>query len=128
MDFLRGTELQLSVRLAFAMIALDPVERDAYATLLFSGLTKKLGDVELSSLMTIANIEADGILAKIVETCGEDSDKKPLAELLEGYVAEITKGFYSNYGNLRPALNDEQIGTLEDPVLPPRALKGSKSK
>lgn len=126
MDFLRGSELQLSVRLAFAMIALDSVEREAFATLLFSSLTKKMGDVELSALMTFANMESDAILAKVVEATGGDTKGTPLAELLADYVAMLTEGAYSNYGNLRPLLTEEQMA--EGVVPAPRELGGSKSK
>jgi len=127
MDFLRGSELQLSVRLAYAMLALDPVERDALATLIFSTLTKKMGDVKLSSLMLCANLAADGVLSKVVAVVGEDAKNKPLLELLDAFVAEEGSAFLSNYGNTRPIVPDDEIDTFDpDSPPPPRKLRGSR--
>lgn len=126
MDFLRGSELQLSVRLAYAMLALDPVERDAFASLIFSSLKRKLGDIQLSSLMVCASMAAEGVLAKVIEVVGEDAKDKPMLEVLEAFVREEGRAFVSNYGNLRPVIPDEEIDEFDlNNPRPPRTLDGS---
>lgn len=112
----------MSVRLAYAMLALDPEDRDSFANLLFSILTKKLGDIRLSSLMTMANLTADDVLKQIHEVVGEDAKGLPFNEVLKRFIKEMTEGMYSNYGNLRPTIPEDQIDEF-DPDSPPSPRK-----
>lgn len=123
--FLQGNEVDLSVRLAFALMALAPEERDAFSSLIFSLLTKKLGDIGLSSLMSTANSLSNDIYKNILETIGEASTSLPLQEIIDKFVQATSEGSYSNYGNLRPIVPDDEIEDF-DPFVneppPPRNL------
>lgn len=123
-DFLRGSELVVSVRLAHAMLVLDPAERDAFASLLFSLLTRKLGDVGLSSLMGIASMTADELLKKVYEVVGDEAKDMPLREVLDKFAGTYSTGVYTNWGNLRPAIPEDQMDDFDPSALPPpRKLK-----
>lgn len=127
LEFMRGNELDVSVRLAFGMLALAPEERDSLASLVLSLLSNKLGDIELSSMMMMANMMSKEILGKIIDTVGTDSKNLPIKELIPIFVKEIaTSDFFTNYGNLRPAIPEDQIDDFDfDKPPPPRKLKES---
>jgi transcriptional regulator with XRE-family HTH domain len=121
MEFMRGDELTLSVRLAFGLLALAPEERDSLASLLLSLLSRNLGDVQLSSLMAMANMMAGDVLKQIIDTVGEDAKNLSIRELVSEFVKESANGFYTNYGNLRPAVDVDNFNVDNPP--PPRRLK-----
>jgi len=124
LEFMRGTEVTLSVRLAYAMLALAPDERDAIASLLFSLINKRLSDVQLSSLMMMASYLAQNLNKEIVETVGEDADKLPLEKVIEKFVANMSEQFYTNWGTNRPAVPESELDTFDpDNPPPPRQLK-----
>jgi transcriptional regulator with XRE-family HTH domain len=107
--FLAGDDLAISTRLAFAMLALNPTDRDSLANLIFSMLTGKLGDVELSSLMLMANMMKNDLLKEIMEAVGEDSVNLSLSQLIEKFVKYMAGVMGTNYGNLRPASTEEEL-------------------
>ena len=127
MDFLLGDEITVSVRLAFGLLALAPQERDALASLLFSLLSKNLGDIQLSMLMTMANVMAVDMHKQILDTVGPGANELPLRDLVLKFVDIISSEGYSNYGNLRPVISEDQAHDF-DPRNPPpaRELKDSK--
>lgn len=122
-DFLQGSDIDVSARLAFALLALDPTERDSLAQLVLSILTKKLGDVRLSSLMMTANLLSAGLMREIVDFVGDDAKKLPLPEIIDRCLQQMADGFYTNYGNLRPVVEDEDFDPSVDTPPPPRKLK-----
>lgn len=101
LEFLSGDELSLSIRMAYAMLALDPEERDSLASLLFALVGRKLGDIKLSALISMANSARTDMFKEIVRVIGEDRKDATLKEILEIFVERATEGGYSNYGNLR---------------------------
>jgi len=125
-DFLRGSEVELSARLAFAMLALDSVDRASISNIIFSILTQKLGDTGLAAIMAVARDYSFTLLEEIAETIGEENKELPLAEQLKIFTKLNSEGVYTNVGTLRPAISLEQIelGTFspENPP-PPRKLK-----
>lgn len=120
--FLAGNDLDISTRLAFAMLALNPTDRDSLANLVFSMLSGKLGDLGLSSLMSMANLMRDSILKEILESVGEDSASLPLPQLIDKFVEHMAGAIGTNYGNLRPASTEEEMYECA-PQRPPRNLK-----
>lgn len=120
--FLVGDDLAISTRLAFAMLALNPSDRDSLANLVFSMLTGKLGDMRLSMLMTMSNMMRDSINKEMLEAVGKDSANLPLPQLIDKFIEAMTEGGETNYGNLRRALTEEEMyeGTKYPP---PRNLK-----
>lgn len=120
--FMVGDDLAISTRLAFAMLALNPADRDSLANLVFSMLTSKLGDVELSMLMTMANMMRGKINEELLDVVGDDSAHLPLPQLIDKFIEAMTKEGGTNYGNLRPCLTKEEMeeGTK---FPPPRTLK-----
>lgn len=120
--FLVGDDLAISTRLAFAMLALNSSDRDSLANLVFSMLTGKLGDIQLSMLMTMANMMRDDINKTLLDTVGKDSAQLPLQQLIDKFIEAITEGSYSGYGTLRRNLTDEEMH--EGTEIPPlRNLK-----
>lgn len=122
--FLSGDDLAISTRLAFAMLALSPSDRDSLANLVFSMLTSKLGDIRLSALMTMANMMQESIHREMLDAVGEDAAQLSLPQLIDKFIEAITDGVYSNYGNLRPTIPTDELSELEDKnPPPPRHLK-----
>lgn len=128
-DFMRGDDLQLSVRLAYAMLALDRPQRDAMGSLLFTMASQKLGsDVRLSSLMMMATLMTDDLLKKIVEFVGDDAKKMPIQDLVERFVHEMAGQMLTNYGNLRRIPKDEEKAEEFDVDNPPPERHLQKTK
>lgn len=123
LEFMRDNDLKLSTRLAFAMLAIDPKEREAIATVVFSLLEKQLGDIKLSSLMTMASMLHDGLQKEILQVCGEDAKDLPIKVLIDRFIAAMTDGAYSNFGTLRPVMPEEDMFDFDpEKVPPPRKL------
>lgn len=123
-DFLRGTDVDISARLAFALLALGKTERDSLALLVFSILTKKMGDIRLSSLMTMANMLSSSLMREVISFVGQDAKELPLDEIIDRCIQEMGDSIYTNYGNLRPAIPDDQLDTFDPEYAPqPRTLK-----
>lgn len=120
--FLAGDDLAISTRLAFAMLALNPTDRDSLANLVFSMLSGKLGDLKLSSLMLMANMMRDSILKEMLQDVGEDAANLPLPQLIDKFIENMSGAIGTNYGNLRPTSTEEEMyeGTEQRP---PRNLK-----
>ncbi len=122
-DFLRGSDIEISARLAFAMLALDATERDSLAQLVFSILTKKTGDIRLSSLMMAANSYSSDLMRSITSVVGQEAKNLPLSEIIDCFIQNMCDGTYSNYGNLRPVIHDDEFDPFVDEPPPPRKLK-----
>lgn len=122
-DFLRGSEIEISARLAFAMLALDATERDSLAQLVFSILTKKMGDIRLSSLMMAATLLSSDLTREITNNVGQDANNLPLVEIIDRYIQSMGDSTYTNYGNLRPAVHDDEFDPFVDEPPPPRKLE-----
>ena len=117
--FLVGDDLVISTRLAFAMLALNPSDRDSLANLVFSMLTGKLGDIQLSMLMSMALMMQKSIHKELLKIAGEDSAHLPLPQLIDKFIAAMTVGGFSNYGNLRPVMPEEDLIDFEEEKIPP---------
>lgn len=120
--FLAGDDLDISTRLAFAMLALNPTDRDSLANLVFSMLSGKLGDLKLSSLMVMANMMRDNILKEMLQDVGEDAGKLPLPQLIDKFIENMSEAIATNYGNLRPPGTEEEMFECKE-QRPPRKLK-----
>lgn len=122
-DFLLANEITLSVRLAYAMLALEPADRESIANLVFSLINKKLSDVQLSSLMMMANFLAKHLNQEIIDVVGDDAKDLPIIEIIDKFVAHMGNEFDTNWGNTRPAVSDDELGSFDpDHPLPPRKL------
>lgn len=122
LEFLRGSEVTLSVRLAYALLALSPEEREAIASLIFILASKKLNDVQLSSLMTMASLSANNLNKEILEVVGDDANKLPLVEVIEKFVSSMSDAIYTNIGTTRPSIPEDEIDDF-DPENPPPSRK-----
>lgn len=125
LEFMRGNDLKLSVRLAFAMLAVDPKVREALAVIIFSSLEKQLSDIQLSSLMTMAGMVSDKLLEDVIDQVGEGAKELPIRELIDRFIREAGEAFYTNYGNLRPAIPEELMDDF-DPNTPPPPRKSQQ--
>lgn len=130
LEFLQGNEITLSVRLAYAMLVLEPEERDAFAGLLLSMAGKKLGDVRLSSLMAVAGTASRVIVEEIAQIVGEVVEDKPIRELpvrelIDLFVEDVGKSVYTRRGTLRPRITEDELGDPDLPHPPPRKLTNS---
>jgi reverse gyrase len=106
------------------MLAIEPEERDCFAGLIFPLATKKIDDIALSTLMSIANFSAEESMEKIREIVGEDIADQPFREVLNKFVSKASAGGYSNYGTLRPVnLTEEQEEKIWTSPPPPREIK-----
>lgn len=122
--FLAGDDLAISSRLALAILALNPSDRDSIANLVFSMVTSKLGDVKLAALIMMAQLLKDGLLKEIIDIVGEDGKHLPVDQLIERFIEESTSsGHGTNWGTLRPPYTDEQIENDDFTPPPPRNLK-----
>lgn len=122
LDFLRGSELDAAPRLAFAILALDPEERDSFASLIFASLNKKLGDVRFASLLMMATLLRESLLKEILDTVGEDRKDLPIRELIAIFVKKSAGDVVTNVGTLRPPLSQDQLDAA-GPVKPPPLRK-----
>lgn len=125
MAFLRGDDLTLSVRLAFAILAISPQERGAHASLIFSSLSKTMPDTEMSGMLSMASLMANVFYKDILEIVGAESKNLPIRDLIKLYVKRMHEGTYSNWGTLQRVLTDEEIDNLDINIPPPRNLEGS---
>lgn len=124
LDFLKGNELRVVLRLALAIMALDAAERDSFASLIFAAAGRKHGDVGLSSLMLMASTIENPLVAEIVKRVGEENKALPIQELMPIFVDQLSKGFYSSFGTLRPRVPDDQTYDFDpEKAPPPRRLK-----
>lgn len=122
--FLAGDDLDISSRLALAILALNPTDRDSIANIVFSMLTSKYGDVKLAAMMMMAGLLRKGMLAEILRIAGNDSAELPLEQLLEKFIQiSSSDGHGTNWGTLRPPLTDEQLDNDDLTPQPPRDLK-----
>lgn len=120
-QFLSGDDLQIATRLAFAMLALSSVDRESLANLVFSLLSGRLSDMQLSSLMAMANMLRESLLREITDTV-ENAQDMPLSELIDRFVDEMGDAVQTNYGNLRPTLTEDELSEGQN-FAPPRTLK-----
>lgn len=124
--FLAGDDLDISARLALAMLTLNSTDRDSIANIVFSMLTSKLGDVKLAALMMMSHIMKEGLLTEVLRIVGEDSKSLPLDQLIEKFIEKSTNdGHGTNWGTLRPPITDEQFETDDLTPPPPRNLKSA---
>lgn len=122
LDFLRGSELDVAPRVAFALLALDPEERDSFASLILAALNRKLGDVRLASLLMMATMLRKPLLKEILETVGEEGKDLPVRELVPIFVRKAAEEYRTNVGTLRPPISEDKIGTDDEVEPPPRKL------
>jgi len=121
--FLAGDDLTISTRLAFAMLALNPTDRDSIANIVFSMLTSKLGDVKLAALMMISGRMRESLLAEILDVLGDDSQGLPIDQIIEKFIEVSSTGHGTNWGTLRPPITDEQFENDDFTPQPQRNLK-----
>lgn len=121
--FLAGDDLDISTRLAFATLALNPTDRDSIANIVFSMLTSKLGDVKLAALMSISSRMRESLLAKILDVIGDESQGLSLDQLIEKFIEASSTGHSTNWGTLRPPFTDEQFENDDFTPQPQRNLK-----
>jgi transcriptional regulator with XRE-family HTH domain len=123
--FLAGDDLDISSRIALAILALNPTDRDSVANIVFSMLTSKLGDVKLAALMMMSNCMKDGLLAEVLNVAGEDAEGLPLDQLIDKFIEKSTNGHGTNWGTLRPPITDEQFENDDFTPQLPRNLKSA---
>lgn len=121
--FLAGNDLDISSRLAIALLALNPADRDSIANIIFSMLTSKLGDVKLAAMIMMSHLIKDGLQAEIVSVVGNDAKGLPLDQLIDKFIEKSTAGHGTNWGTLRPPFTDEQFENDDFTPQPPRSLK-----
>ncbi|MDZ4201455.1 MAG: helix-turn-helix transcriptional regulator [Gallionella sp.] len=121
--FLAGDDLDISSRLAIAILALNPTDRDSIANIVFSMITSKLGDVKLAAMMMMAQLLKDGLQAEVLGLVGKDAKGLPLDQLIEKFIEKSTTGHGTNWGTLRPPITDEQFENDDFTPQPPRNLK-----
>lgn len=123
--FLAGDDLEISARLAIAILALNPTDRDSLANIVFSMLTSKLGDVKLAALMMISRRMMEGLQAEVIRIAGKDAETLPLDKIIERFIEKSTTGHGTNWGTLRPPITDEQFENDDFTPPPPRNLKSA---
>lgn len=121
--FLVGDDLDISTRLAIAILALNPTDRDSIANIVYSMLSSKIGDVQMAALMNAAYWLREGFHAELLKRAGEDAKSLPMEKIIEKFITNWSQGF-TNWGTLRPPATDEQF---ENNNLPsPRDLKNKQ--
>jgi hypothetical protein len=111
------------------MLALEPEERDSYASLIFASLSKKLGDLRLSGLIVMADLCRPNVLKQIVELVGEENAKRPIKELIPLFAKKAAESGWTTTGTLRPGFTEEQLESGDfdaDNPPPPRKLTQRK--
>lgn len=124
--FLAGDDLNISSRLAVAILALNRTDRDSVANIVFSMLTSKFGDVKLAAMMMMTQLLKDGLQAEILKLVGNDSANLPIDQLIDKFIEISTSdGHGTNWGTLRPPITDEQFENDDFTPQPPRNLKSA---
>lgn len=126
MEFLRGSDLRIVVRMAFALLTIDPIDRQALSSLVLSLSEKKLGDIGLSSMMAMASLLEDSLLKEILEGADEGAKDLPVQELINLFVQRNSKGLYTNWGTNRPSIPEEDIDGFDPGIPPPPRTLSSK--
>lgn len=122
--FLAGDDLDISSRLAVAILALNHTDRDSVANIVFSMLTSKFGDVKLAAMMMMAQLLKDGLQAEMLRLVGNDSANLPIDQLINKFIEVSTsEGHGTNWGTLRPPITDEQFEKDDFTPQPSRNLK-----
>lgn len=106
MELLRRREWTSAVRLAMAISILKGHERGALQSLALSMAGRQLGDMHLSSLLTMASMVANATLPQLQSWFGDDAGEVPLEDL----VKRASEGMHTNIGN--KLLLDEEEGDV----------------
>lgn len=106
MELLRRREWTSAVRLAMAISILKGHERGALQSLALSMAGRQLGDMHLSSLLTMASMVANATLPQLQSWFGDDAGEVPL----EDQVKRASEGMHTNIGN--KLLLDEEEGDV----------------
>ena len=106
LELVRRREWTSAVRLAMAISILKGHERGALQSLALSMAGRQLGDMRLSSLLTLAGRVADDTLPSLQEWFGDDAGEVPLEVLVQ----RASDGMYTNIGN--KLLLDEEAGDI----------------
>lgn len=106
MELVRRREWTSAVRLAMAISILKGHERGALQSLALSMAGRQLGDMGLSSLLTMASMVANDTLPSLKSWFGEDADDVPLEVLVQ----RASEGMHTNVGN--KLLLDEEEGDI----------------
>lgn len=95
MELVRRREWTSAVRLAMAISILKGHERGALQSLALSMAGRQLGDMHLSSLLTMASMVANETLPSLQRWFGDDAGDLPLDVL----VKRASDGIHTNIGN-----------------------------
>jgi transcriptional regulator with XRE-family HTH domain len=106
MELVRRREWTSAVRLAMAISILKGHERGALQSLALSMAGRQLGDMHLSSLLTMASMVANATLPQLQSWFGDDAGEVPLEDL----VKRASEGMHTNIGN--KLLLDEEEGDV----------------
>lgn len=106
MELVRRREWKSAVRLAMAISILKGHERGALQSLALSMAGRQLGDMGLSSLLTMASMVANDTLPHLQAWFGDDADDVPLEVLMQ----RASEGMHTNVGN--KLLLDEEEGDI----------------
>lgn len=127
MDFLQGNEINMSTRLALAMMVLEPVQRDHFAGLLLSIVNQKLGDIQLSGLMSVAGTMSESFYKDVFDYYGDNHKDITIKEVISKFISREAGGSFTNKGHLRPIdVDDDNFDPFdpENPLPPARKLDG----
>jgi transcriptional regulator with XRE-family HTH domain len=95
MELVRQRDWIAAVRLAMAISILKPHERAGFQSLVLSLAGRQLGDMRLSSLLTMGSMVARGSMPELKSWFGEDMDDVSLETLL----VRVSDGLHTNVGN-----------------------------
>lgn len=95
MELVRQRDWIAAVRLAMAISILKPHERAGFQSLVLSLAGRQLGDMRLSSLLTMGSMVARGTMPELKSWFGEDMDDVSLETLL----VRVSDGLHTNVGN-----------------------------
>jgi transcriptional regulator with XRE-family HTH domain len=102
MEAVRRRDWATAVRLAMAIAVLKEHERASLQSLVLSLAGRQLGDLKLSSLLTVGSMIAQSSLPDLVEWFGDDVEGATLETLMH----RVSEGMVTNLGN-KLQLNDE---------------------